>query len=420
MSDGRSSGFGGFIAVLVVVLLAVGLFRTTGSEPGITAEEAAAARAATGGAMTLEDILRRQAGGEVDMAFRAAETGNPEIAAPLTGQLGTLGGASDPELWRAARFGAADVTTQVRAPAAGLLIQDSGMAWLQFREGPLLKWGGLSLLGMIGLLILFYAGRGRIMIDGGLSGITIERFKPVERFAHWLLAGSFILLGITGLVSLFGRKGLIPWMGLDAYAALASWSKLIHNNVSWAFMLALVMVFVMWVVHNIPGRHDIEWFRQAGGLFSANSHPPAKKFNGGQKLIFWGTIVLGASISASGLSLLFPFELPMFAKTFAAMNATGLPEVAGFGPLPDQLTPHAEMQLSQAWHAIVSFAMMVMIIAHIYIGSVGMQGAFDAMGSGHVDLQWAKEHHALWVEEAEAKGTLKVDAPQSSAGQPAE
>jgi len=136
-------------------------------------------------------------------------------------------------------------------------------------------------------------------------------------------------------------------------------------------------------------------------------HPPAKKFNFGQKMIFWSTIVLGASISVSGISLLFPFEFPMFAATFEVLNATGLPHVFGFGTLPVELAPHEEMQFTQLWHAIVAFLMMAIILAHIYIGSVGMEGAYDAMGSGKVELQWAREHHGLWVKDVEAADAAK-------------
>jgi formate dehydrogenase subunit gamma len=152
-------------------------------------------------------------------------------------------------------------------------------------------------------------------------------------------------------------------------------------------------------VHNIPNRTDIRWLAEGGGILSKGKHPPAKKFNAGQKMIFWSVIILGGSISASGLSLLFPFELPMFAKTFAILNQTGMPELLGFGILPEQLAPHEEMQYAQLWHAIVSFVLMAIIIAHIYIGSVGMEGAYDAMGSGEVEEQWAREHHGLWLDE---------------------
>ena len=362
-------------------------------------------RSATGGATTLEDIMARQRGEVVDNDFRKALTGDPDSAAAISAQLGTLGGASDPDLWRALRFGEANITASNNGPAATVLIQDGGMRWLQFREGPLLTYGGYLMLATLALLALFYLIRGRIRIDGSKTGRTITRFNWIERFAHWLLAGSFILLGITGLVSLFGRKFLIPTFGHEAFSILAVGSKWIHNNVSWAFMLALVMIFVFWVIHNLPDRTDIKWLMKGGGIFT-KSHPPAKKFNAGQKLIFWSVIVLGGSISASGLALLFPFELNMFAATFAKLNSWGISGMLGLGELRTTLAPHEEMQYAQLWHAIVSFVLMAIILAHIYIGSLGMEGAYDAMSTGEVEIQWAREHHSLWAEEEEAKIVL--------------
>ena len=389
----------------------------------VAAQEAATApepdRSATGGAQTLEDIMRRQQGLQVDNTFRSSQTGNPGGGAAPTDQLGTLGGASDPELWRALRFDSANVTTQVQHPAATVLIQDTGMWWLQFREGPLITYGTRLLLGMIALLAVFFLIRGRIKIDGEKTGRTITRFKSVERFAHWLLAGSFIILGITGIIVLIGRKFLIPAFGPEAFATMAVASKWIHNNISWAFMLALVMIFVMWVIHNLPDRTDINWILKGGGIFGGG-HPPAKKFNAGQKLIFWSVILLGGSISASGLSLLFPFELPMFTATFEKLNAFGIPQLFGLGELNTNLAPHTEMQYAQLWHAIVSFVLMAIIIAHIYIGSVGMEGAYDAMGSGEVEEQWAREHHSLWVEEVKSKEAAAAGKTSAGAAQPGE
>ncbi|WP_300035075.1 formate dehydrogenase subunit gamma [uncultured Roseobacter sp.] len=358
-------------------------------------------RTKTGGAQTLEDIMARQQGLNVDNSFRSDNTGNAAGADP-SALLGTRGGASDPDLWRALRFDAADITTQVRGPAAAVLIQDGGMRWLQFRQGPLLTWGTGFLGVMLVLLAVFFLLRGRIRIDGEKTGKTITRFKAFERFSHWLLASSFILLALTGLITLAGRKVMIPLFGHEAFSVLAIGSKWIHNNVSWAFMLALVFVFVLWVVHNLPDRTDINWLLKGGGILGGG-HPPAKKFNAGQKIIFWSVIILGGSIAASGLSLLFPFELPMFAATFEKLNALGLPQMLGFGELRTDLAPHEEMQFAQLWHAIVSFVLMGIILAHIYIGSVGMEGAYDAMGSGEVELQWAREHHSLWVDDVEAR-----------------
>lgn len=353
-------------------------------------------RTATGGAQTLDDIMARQAQVKIDETFRSENLGDPENAAAASSQLGTNGGRSDSDIYRSIRYNEIDPSLQVRGPAAGVLIQDGGMSWVELREGPVITYGGSALLGMVALLAVFYLIRGRIMIDGGPAGTTIQRFKDIERFGHWLLAGSFIALAITGLLTLMGRTFLIPVIGLDAFATLAAGSKWIHNNIAWAFMLGLVMTFFMWVVHNIPNKLDWHWIKAGGGIFT-KSHPSAKKFNAGQKIIFWTVMLLGLSVSLSGLSLLFPFEIPMFAETFSIINNI-------FGTdYPTVLAPHEEMQYANIWHAIVSFVMMIAIIAHIYIGTVGMEGAYDAMGDGQVDLEWARQHHDLWVAEVEAK-----------------
>ncbi|WP_300519846.1 formate dehydrogenase subunit gamma [Aliiroseovarius sp.] len=367
-------------------------------------------RSQTGGAQTLEDIMARQEGLKVDDSFRSEATGDPTRAAPITGQLGTLGGVSDPELWRAMRYDTADISVQQRGPAAAVLVQDGGMVWLDFRDGPLRRYGGWLLLGTLAALALFYVIHGRIKIDDGAAGTTVTRFTAIERFGHWLLAGAFVLLGVTGLLVLFGRLFLAPTLGKEVNTALLIWSKWVHNNVAWAFIIGLVMIFVMWVVHNIPNRTDLVWLSKGGGLLFGHDHPPAKKFNAGQKIIFWSVILFGGSIALTGVSLLFPFELPLFAKSFEWLNAAGLPQMVGYGELPTVLAPQEEMQLAQAWHAILAFVLMAIVLAHIYIGSVGMEGAFDAMGSGEVDEAWAEQHHSIWLEEVKEAEAAKTPA----------
>ncbi|EBA15731.1 formate dehydrogenase, gamma subunit [Roseobacter sp. SK209-2-6] len=369
-------------------------------------------RSHTGGAQTLEDILARQRGLAIDDSFRAGNTGNPEGAAALNAQLGTLGGVSDPELWRALRYGSADMRASAGGETAAVLVQDGGMRWLDFRAGPLRQYGGGLLLATLGVLALFFLLRGRIMIDGEKSGQTVTRFKAIERFGHWLLAGSFIVLGVTGILTLFGRVMIAPYLGKSTNAWLLVWGKWLHNSVAWAFILGLVMIFAMWVVHNVPNRSDLVWLRQFGGIIG-KAHPPAKKFNAGQKMIFWSVVLFGSSISLTGISLLFPFEMPLFAASFDALNATGLPQMLGYGALPVELAPQEEMQLAQAWHAILAFVLMAIILAHIYIGSLGMEGAYDAMGSGEVDEAWARQHHSIWLEELKTppQGETKAQTP---------
>lgn len=388
------------MAKQILLSIFVSAFMCLVSSFGAIAQDSAAdARALTGGAQTLDDILARQKDQKIDYGFRKDATGDPNSAASMAAQLGTLGGTSDAEVFRALRYGTADVTVSANGPAANVIIQDGGIYWLEFRKGPLKNIGGYMLLYVLILLGLFYLLRGRIMIEAGPSGVKIKRFAGAERFAHWLMAGSFMLLGLTGLISLFGRFGLIPLIGKNAFAAIASVSIFIHNWVSWAFILGLLMVLLIWVKDNIPNRDDLKWLAQGGGILKQGVHPPSRKFNAGQKIIFWIVMFFGASISLSGLSLLFPFQITLFSSTFELLNNTGVSGLLGLGELNTQLTPHEEMQYSQMWHAIIAFVFIAVIFAHIYIGSVGMEGALDAMTSGEVDEQWAKEHHSLWVEE---------------------
>lgn len=393
------------VALALILSFALGIMAQAQETPD---------RSATGGAQTLEDILARQQGQSIDDSFRRDDVGDPGRAAGAMNQLGTLGGLSDPEVWRAVRYGSAEVKVSSGGEVASVLMQDGGMKWLAWRDGPLRTYGGWFLVGTLAALLVFYLLRGKIMIDEPMTGRTVTRFKAIERFGHWLLAGSFILLGLTGLLILFGRVFIAPYFGKGANATLLELSKWVHNNVAWAFIAGLVMIFVMWVVHNIPNRTDLVWLRQFGGIIG-KAHPPAKKFNAGQKVIFWSVIVFGGSIAVSGVSLLFPYELPLFAKTFTVLNDMGIPGLIGLEQLPTELSPQEEMQFAQGWHAIMAFVLMAIILAHIYIGSVGMEGAYDAMGSGEVDEAWAHQHHSIWLDEMK-----EADASAPKEATPAE
>jgi formate dehydrogenase subunit gamma len=274
------------------------------------------------------------------------------------------------------------------ANASGL-IKPGNKGWAATHTGTVRFLSIAAVVAAVAGLALFYLIRGRIRVDGGMSGIRILRFNGIERFAHWLMAGSFIVLALTGLNLVVGRTMILPWLGEAGFAALTTWGKIAHNFVGWAFMLGLILSFLVWVAHNIPNKVDAEWIAQGGGLLKKGVHPPARKFNAGQKLIFWSVTLGGAALSFTGVMLLFP--------TLAGTQA--------------------DWQLYQLIHGLVAAALSFVIIAHIYIGSIGMEGAFDAMGSGEVDLNWAKEHHSLWVEEVSKDPAY---APHPKAAHPAE
>lgn len=329
----------------------------------------------------------------------------------------TRPGNYDVELWHRLRSGVEGKVSIPDAKAARL-VDPSGEAWRNLRASPLPTYGLYLLGGVVVLLALFFLIRGRIRVEHGFSGRTIERFSFPERTGHWLLASSFIVLALTGLNLTYGRHvidALKPMLSPEtmegikvAYASVTQAGKLLHNYVAFAFMVGLVWVLVVWLRQNLPHWRDLQWLALGGGLFMKGVHPPAWKFNAGQKLLFWLVILGGISISLSGISLLFPYEFPMFSKTFAFLNTFGF-------QLPTDLTANEEMQYAATWHAIVALVLSALIIGHIYIGTIGMEGAFSAMGSGEVDVNWAKEHHSLWAQEVLSR---RGEAPGGSA-QPA-
>lgn len=276
---------------------------------------------------------------------------------------------------------------------AATLQQPQGRDYQGFHEGTLPWLGAIAIIGMLLVLVLFYLYRGRIRTLAGESGIRILRFNALERLAHWTTGTAFIILAITGLNFVFGKRLLMPLIGPEAFSTWSVWAKYAHDFVAWAFMLGVLVMLVVWVWDNFPDRYDANWLKAAGGMFdkSNRTHPPARRFNAGQKLIFWAVVLGGIALSVSGIFMLFPFY-------FTDVNG---------------------MQMAQYIHATVGVLMIAVIIAHIYIGTVGMEGAYDAMGSGTVDLNWAKEHHSAWVEEQQRKASGRVPPPHT-APEPAE
>jgi formate dehydrogenase subunit gamma len=260
-------------------------------------------------------------------------------------------------------------------PRARVLIQPAGRTWDYFHQ-VVLRWiGAIAIIGTLAALAAAYFFLGRLRVAAGWSGRKILRFKPLERGAHWLTAVSFVVLGITGLNITFGKALLLPLIGPDAFSAFSQYAKYAHNFVSFAFVLGLALIVVIFIKDNIPDKTDIEWFKQGGG-FIKSKHAPARRFNAGEKLVFWGALGAGVLVAVSGYLLLFPFYVTDI-----------------FG-----------MQIAQAVHAVIATLFVAMILGHIYIGTLGMEGAFEAMWTGEVDYNWAKEHHDLWLEEQLAKG----------------
>ena len=252
--------------------------------------------------------------------------------------------------------------------------QPAGRDWREFHQVTLRWIGAISILGILALLVIFYLIRGMVKIEHGRSGRTVVRFNAFERFVHWVTATCFVILAITGLNITFGKPLLLPLLGPEAFSAWSQWGKYAHNYLSFPFTIGVVLIFLIWLVGNIPNRTDVEWIKRGGGIVGKD-HPPAYRFNAGQKMIYWIVVLGGGASAITGYLLMFPFY------------AT---DIAG-------------MQLAQIVHGIVALLFVAAMLAHIYIGTIGMEGAFEAMGTGTVDENWAREHHRLWLEEEKAR-----------------
>ena len=349
-------------------------------------------------------------------ATAAGLTGSPALDASLaqaqsSGAVpgNSMGNISDAELWRAIRKGVAG-TVSLPDKKAATLVQSEGDVLRAFRNGPQAKYGVWLLIAAIVVLAIFFMIRGRIKIGAGPSNLTIERFNALERFTHWLTASSFIVLALTGLNVMYGKYFLPALIGKSGFATITYWGKLAHNYIAFAFMLGIVMMFVLWVKDNFPNKYDLGWIATGGGMFGGSRHADTERFNFGQKVIFWTVVLGGGSLSFSGLCLMFPFEIAPFGPTFGVLKSFGV-------NVPTDVTALQETQLSLAWHGSMGVLMIAIIIGHIYIGSLGMEGAIDAVGSGRVDLNWAREHHNVWAARVEAEGAA---SPSGAEQQPAE
>ena len=257
---------------------------------------------------------------------------------------------------------------------AGILVQPQGREFRDFRT----RWQPWIDAGLIAAAVLamaaLYLIAGPMRYTKDPQGRTIKRFTGFERFIHWLTSASFVWLSLTGLNLVFGRWLLAPLLGDNAFAALSGLAKVSHNSVGFAFMVGLAVMTVQWIHPNLPSKLDWQWIKMAGGMFGG-PHPPARKFNAGQKMIYWIAVFGGGAVSLTGIALLLPFYFV---------------DIGG-------------MQIAHGAHSVISALMIAVVIGHIYLGSVGVPGSLQAMTTGRVDRNWAYEHHGLWAEEAEAK-----------------
>lgn len=260
--------------------------------------------------------------------------------------------------------------TAVSGQETGVLIQVSGETWRRLRNGPVALLGAWLQALTVFALLAFFMIRGRVRLTQPRSGIRIHRWNMAERVVHWVTAILFLVLAVTGLSLLYGRALLIPLVGHESFSVYADLAKQFHNICGLFFIAGLITMIIFWARDNLPDRYDLDWFKAFGGMIG-NRHPSAARMNGGEKAWFWLLALAGSGVALTGLIL----DFPIF----------GLER-----PL---------MQLGHLLHLGLAILLIVGALGHIYIGTIGTEGAFEGMISGEVDTSWAIQHHDIWYQE---------------------
>ena len=283
-------------------------------------------------------------------------------------------------VWREVRKeGSQENYTSIKGRETNVLVQSAGNTWRQIRNGPVTFYGGWLVVIVTLALAAFYIVKGPLKLHDKPSGRMVERFSLAERWAHWMMAISFCVLGVTGLTTLFGKHVVLPVIGYTLFAWLSALAKNLHNFVAPLFIASLLVFIVMFLKDNVYQKGDLGWFAKAWRMFIKGEHVPSWRFNMGEKAYFWfGVVGLCLVLGVTGLILLFP--------NFDQVRAT--------------------MQLASIVHAVAAMLMIALALGHIYVGTIGVEGAFRNMADGATDEVWAKEHHELWYNEVKRGAKL--------------
>ena len=283
------------------------------------------------------------------------------------------------DLWREVRQRDLPMsgTSQVKGVESGVLINVQGDRWARFRMNYLAEYAPMVLLAVLVLLAVFYALRGKVGIEGGLSGRMVHRFTDYERIVHWTLAILFLFLALTGLILLLGRSLLIPLFGQQVFALLASASKEGHNLFGPIFLVSLLMMLFSFARRNIYEKGDLTWLLKGGG-FIGKGHVSGGFFNMGEKTWYWMVILVGLVISISGLILVSP----------------------NFGQ------GRVVMEISHVVHVVGAVLLIAVSIGHMYMGSFGTEGSSEGMKTGYVDINWAEAHHDRWARQCREEDSI--------------
>ncbi|MGR5117458.1 formate dehydrogenase subunit gamma [Vibrio astriarenae] len=295
------------------------------------------------------------------------------------------------DFWRQVRQGETG-TTSSTFPEHGMLISTPGQTWYILKEKWMSPAGAVAIFGSIAMVTLMYIVVGPLKLSAPRTGRKIKRWSRMDRALHWSMAFTFLTLAFSGLMLVYGKHFLKPYIPTELWGFIIQLAKDYHNYIGPIFYVLLLGILIKWWRKSIPSKVDLQWMLKLGGMVGKHkgSHPSAEFSNAGEKILFWMLIVVGTVVAFSGLVL----DFPIFGQT------------------------RRDMELSNLVHMLAALILICGFVFHIYIGLFGMEGALEGMVTGEVDETWAKEHHDIWYEEVKAKeGTETSDSVTAKAEQ---
>ncbi len=192
----------------------------------------------------------------------------------------------------------------------------------------------------------------------------LQRYTASERLNHWIVGICFILLALSGLA--FFHPAFYPLVQL---LGGGPWARILHPYIGVVMFLFFLVMIVRFAALNLIERRDMEWLKNVGKMVDGDDHdmPEQGKYNGGQKLVFWGFVLCMLLLIVSGVVMWRAWWTP----------------------------PVDMVRLASVVHAAIAVIMLAIFILHVY-AAIWTRGTIRAMLYGTVTRAWAKQHHRGW------------------------
>jgi formate dehydrogenase subunit gamma len=199
----------------------------------------------------------------------------------------------------------------------------------------------------------------------------IERYKPAERANHWVVAGCFVFLALSGLAFAFP-----PLFWLTDVLGTPQLARILHPFLGVVMFLGFLRLFLRFWHHNFLDGEDVKWLKSVGSVLKGHEVGDTGRYNAGQKVMFW--VMAGALVALLGSGLI--AWRPYFAPSF---------------PIP-------VIRIALLIHSASAMALIAGIIVHVY-AAIWVRGTIRAMIEGVVTHAWARKHHPRWFRQVTEK-----------------